>query len=552
MVHTPSPSLQGLLWAQFTEAFTDNAWKLIVFTLATRSLLPEMAWNDEAARISQTVASLSILTFLIPMLLFALPAGAIADRWSKRTIILAMKGIGLILMALATVVLLFLPHNLWVLFLILALMGAQSATFNPAKYGILPEMLPVERLAPANGVVQMVTMLAIIMGTGLGPVLLYFDKGGVESYLTWTAPFVLTLMALGAFLAALTIPKVPAAAASNNKTTQPSAFAILLAAWRAIRSDKVLQMAVLGTALFWTMTSLTGQNLLVYSQSLVHQLEHGELWQGVPTAAFGIGIAIGAIMAGNLCGKQIESGFIPLGTLLFALASFAVGLLQPLMGGTVVLLICLGAGAGLLIVPLQSLMQSHAPAGKRGAVLAISNTCDIIGLTFGSLIAGAMSLIGLSLPMILCLSSLAALALALWSISLLPAALLRALFLLLIKSRLLRPHFTSSLPEVATLHSTSLSLFDLFVLRALIRRPLHAIIPACNYHRWWVRLLAKPLQISCLEIENSQVPQTSLTLYLHVQPPEQACHPWILLERIPAHAYKNKRRLHAPHYKAIL
>lgn len=550
-----APSLQGLLWAQFTEAFSDNAWKLVLFSLATRSLLStETDWSDAASQASQVTASLTILTFLIPMLLFALPAGAIADRFSKRSIILAMKGVGVFLMAAATIILFISPENLWIPFIILGLMGAQSATFNPAKYGILPEMLPMERLSPANGTVQMVTMLAIISGTGLGPILLYFDQAGARPWLTFTAPLFLTIMALGAFLAALTIPKVAAAAKARDKSdknSQTPAHGILRSAWQAIRCDKTLSMAILGTALFWTMTSLTGQNLLVYSQSLVHGLEHGELWQGVPTAAFGVGIALGAFFSGTTSAERIEPGLICLGALLFATMSLGVGVFQPQMAGTVFLLIFLGGGAGMLIVPLQALMQSHAPADKRGAILAISNTCDIVGLTIGSLVAVGLSLLGLSLQMILILSSLLAVSLALWSVYLIPGPLVQAFFLVLVKSKIIRPSLSAPLPQAGTMTSTSLSLYDLLVLRALLRRPIVAVIPRNSFRRRWLSPFAKALQIHCEGEKLMDSSPPALTLYLNSSTPDilgncgaENSAPLIFLQR-------PRKRLHSPYYEMI-
>jgi len=426
-------SIRGLLLALFTEAFSDNAWKLVVITLATRLLLPAGGvWDDSATHASQVTISQAIQAFLIPMFLFALPAGIIADKWSKRSVILAMKAVGIILMAMATAVLFFSPHNLWCPFLILGLMGAQSATFNPAKNGILPEILPTEKLSFANGIVQMTNMLAIIAGTGLGAALLFFDHGGENPSMTWTAPFILTIMATIAFLAALTIPKVPAAAEAAPEHPQDNALKrslkTMLDSARAIRSDRTLFLAVFGTALFWTMTSLSGQNLLVYSQALVHNMEHGELWQGIPTAAFGIGIALGAFLSGKVSGDKIEPGLIPIGTSLFALFSLAIGVIMPEMAGTVAFLILFGAGAGILIVPLQALMQTHAPANKIGAILAISNTCDIIGLILGSLLGVGMSFLGWSLQLTLIISALVAIAAALWSIYLLPGQFVQALY----------------------------------------------------------------------------------------------------------------------------
>lgn len=532
-------SIKGLLLAQFTEAFSDNAWKLVVITLAARAFIHPGMWDDQASHNSQLIISRAIQTFLIPMLLFALPAGLIADKWSKRSIILVMKAIGVSLMGMATVVLFFSPHNLWFAFLVLALMGAQSATFNPAKNGILPEILPQEKLSFANGIVQMTNMLAIIAGTGLGSILLYFDNEGFAPSLTWTAPFFLTLMALAAFLAALSIPKVSAAAADNEKNHENNVknkFDIMFSAWRAIRSDKTLGMAVKGTALFWTMTSLTGQNLLVYSQALVHHMTHGELWQGVPTAAFGLGIAIGALFSGKIAGDYIEAGLIPFGTLLFAAISFAIGIFTPQMVGTVCFLILLGAGAGILIVPLQALMQTHAPANKRGAVLAISNTCDIVGLILGSLMAMGMSFLGWNLQVILIVSSFLAIAAAFSSLYLLPGHFIQTIFLIGIKLGLIKPRLSGQLPDNAILTSSSLTLFDLFVIRALLRRPIIGVISPERCNRFWLKHFGKKLNIIPEGEEEFSLP--SLVLYLNNAPPstpavEEDSKRFISLQRQP-------------------
>ena len=124
------------------------------------------------------------------MMLFSLPAGALADQMSKRTVILLTKFLELILLGAATISIFLAPTALFLPFALLGLMGAQAALFGPAKYGIIPEILPKERLSQGNGALEMWTMLAIIAGTGLGPLLLAADGGGKDGSLTWLgAPF---------------------------------------------------------------------------------------------------------------------------------------------------------------------------------------------------------------------------------------------------------------------------------------------------------------------------------------------------------------------------
>ena len=88
--------LLGLLIAQFFGAFNDNAWKMVVITLGLRSIgfMPAGAEHDAA---SQTQAMFALCTLTIPLMLFSLPAGVLADKLSKRNLIVYMKGLEIVL-----------------------------------------------------------------------------------------------------------------------------------------------------------------------------------------------------------------------------------------------------------------------------------------------------------------------------------------------------------------------------------------------------------------------------------------------------------------------
>ena len=99
-------------------------------------------------------------------------AGVFSDRFSKRSVIVVMKAVEVVLMGLGTLALFVNPEGGLLPLLVLGAMAVQSALFSPAKYGILPELLPHERLSVGNGQLELWTFLAIIGGTAMGGILL--------------------------------------------------------------------------------------------------------------------------------------------------------------------------------------------------------------------------------------------------------------------------------------------------------------------------------------------------------------------------------------------
>ena len=103
--------MRGLLIAQFLGAFNDNAWKLLVAFLAIQGIEAGMDGAALSEAASQTAATLAFVVFTIPLMLVSLPAGLLADRVSKRSVIVSMKVLELVLMAAGTVVLFMNPSG---------------------------------------------------------------------------------------------------------------------------------------------------------------------------------------------------------------------------------------------------------------------------------------------------------------------------------------------------------------------------------------------------------------------------------------------------------
>lgn len=142
----------GLFTIQFQGALSDNIFKfLVLFTI-----------NDlvnSAAERDLYVAAIAAI-FSLPFLLFSMTAGYLADRYPKRKVVIGTKWmeVGLMIIGTAGLVMGSVP----ILLLVIFLMSTQSTFFSPAKYGTLPEILPVSRLAWGNGMLSLGTFMAII------------------------------------------------------------------------------------------------------------------------------------------------------------------------------------------------------------------------------------------------------------------------------------------------------------------------------------------------------------------------------------------------------
>lgn len=397
-------SIRPLLVAQFFGAFNDNAWKLLVIVLTGRIL-----GGGEAA--AQAQARDAFVVFTLPLILFSLPAAVLGDRLSKRTIIVAMKVLEVLLMATGAVLLAALPGHRLPLLLVLGGMGLQSALFAPAKYGIVPELVRNEQLSSANGLLSLWTMIAIIAGTACGAPML--TASGEH---TWLAAVGFTLLGAVGLGAALRIPRVPAAGARE------SPLATIRGAWRAIRANRPLWLTVVGLTFFWAVVSLLGQNLLVYARAV---LGLDEAYTGVPLAVYGLGLGAGSWLAGRLSKGQVETGLIPLGAFWLVVGSLLLGLLAPGLFVTLLLLGLLGIASGFVVVPLVSLLQWRAPADRRGAVIAVSAFFEFSGTLAGSLLGGWLADSGLSTPAIFVGAAALTAGGTIWALYLLPDTFLR-------------------------------------------------------------------------------------------------------------------------------
>ena len=399
---------------QFLGALNDNLFKLfVVFTLIATQGPESEIW----------VQSVAGMLFAVPFLLLLSTAGVLADRVSKRTVIVWVKVCETAVMVAGVAALAI--GSRWFLFAALFLMAGQSAIFGPSKYGIVPELVGKERLSKANGHLQAFTYLAIIIGTVSAPALgLITDK----NYALAACASVL-ISAVGV-LCALQIKKTPAA----GGTAQYSLF-FLRDLWRTYRKftgDGYLMLAVLASAFFLMIAVFFQLNIIPFGRQVLGWDPENSTFLFLLTA-FGIGS--GALTSGRVSGRNIEFGLVPLGAFGLCASTLSLALVSPepvLIG---VLLFIAGFSAGIFIVPLQAFIQFRSPKSELGEILAASSFLSWIGAMIGS---GMLFLfgegMGLSAQNGYLIVGLLTLAMTLGSFLALPDFLLR--FLVMLISRL--------------------------------------------------------------------------------------------------------------------
>lgn len=483
---------------QFFGAFNDNAWKMMIITLALAVIAGSGLTDAEVDAEKQKQAMIGMVIFSFAMMIFSLPAGALCDRTSKRSVIIATKVMELVLMVTAAVLLWFHPLGTKGPFILLALMGVQSAMFGPAKYGILPELLPHDKLSHGNGLLQMWTMMAIIAGTALGPIFLGIggSSADLSGWITAIGPALLIILSTMGLIASFAVPRVPAARSKGGM------IQTLRMGWSAIRADRMIALTIVGTTIYWTTLSVLGQNVIVYTTKIAETvtlpLLNKDMLMGIPFAMFGLGLGIGAACAGKLSAGKIEHGLVPLGAGMFGLLTLLVGALQPGFYGTITILVFMGVCAGFVIVPLGATLQWRSPEDRRGAILAISAVISTAGTIGGSYGAYAMAMRNFDTGAIFMATGALVLLATLWSLYLMPLAAIRMIFVILAHTiyrfKVIDRHHV---PEKggALLVCNHVSLIDAVFLAVVLDRSVRMIMHESYAGRWWMKPIGRALKL---------------------------------------------------------
>ncbi|CAN5910330.1 hypothetical protein BH11VER1_BH11VER1_10110 [soil metagenome] len=371
MDNASSPSINGwqrgfwsLMATQFQNAFSDNALKNLIILLVLARPMSDAERN--------TYVVLAGALFAAPFILFSMFGGWLADRFSKKYIMNCVKlaEIGIMLFAALSLMLKSLPMELVSVFF----MGCHSAIFGPSKYGILPEVLPLEKLSWGNGILELLTFLGIIFGTVAGA----FFAGSFTGMQGFSG---LILMALAFIGWRVSLNITPVAAADPHCPVRMNPITDLYKQLKVMKKDRDLWRANWGNTGFYFIAALVQMNLLIYAKDVLHL---SETHNGMLSAALALGIGIGSVAAGFASRGHIEYRLVPIGAAGLALSTIPMGMPGIGIIGFTISLLALGFSAGLFIVPIAAVLQHRPPPESKGAVQGAVNLLSFIGILAAS------------------------------------------------------------------------------------------------------------------------------------------------------------------------
>src|SRR5580693_4048403 len=479
----------SLIATQFQGAFNENGLKFLVIYLI-------LSIEKDKTQRDQLELLVGVL-FAAPFILFSLVGGYLADRFSKRTVTIWTKvfEVGVMLFATAALV----GPNLKLALAAIFLVCTQGAFFGPSKYGLLPELLPPERLSWGNGILELGTFLAIIVGSVSGSFLAEAFNGR-EIY---SGALLLGFTLVG-LVWSFGISRVPAA--DPAKRFHLTSLVDVWSLMKMIRRDRVLWLAVLGNTYFFFVGGLLQFNIFIYGQDVLHiRSTQGGFLQ----AAVAIGIGLGSFAAGYLSGGKIEYGLIPLGSTGMTVLGLSLAIPDLSFRAVLVLLAALGFFGGFFIVPISALIQHQPEEDKKGVVIGAANWLSFVGIGAASAVYyAATHFARLNPGGIFFWSALATLGATAYVLWLLPDSLLR--LLLWIATHTLYRLDVAGRENVparggALLTPNHVSMADAVLLIASIDRPIRFLMFRGSYEHPLVKPFAKILGV--IPISSDQGPR---------------------------------------------
>ena len=419
-------------WTQFSGAANDNLFKFAFTVMVTYQL--SVDWLPPA------MAGLVIgALFILPFLLFSATSGQLTDKYDKTKMIRFVKNLEIAIMLVAAVG--FIAGNIPILLLCTFLMGVHSTLFGPVKFAYMPQVLNERELTGGNGMVEMGTFVAILLGNVAGGLLVALPGIGHT-----TVAVACVVAALAGRAVAQFIPSVPATDPGLTINWNP-----FTETWRNLKlahENIVVFRSLLGISWMW----FFGAVFLSQFPSLAKNVLHGnEQVASLLLVVFSIGIGIGSLLCEVLSRRHVEIGLVPLGAigmsvfsidLYFAarglppptglMAGAAAGyyslggfLAQPAHWRVMADLALLSLFAGLYSVPMYALIQLRSQPTHRARIIAANNILNALFMIASSLIAGALLGAGLTVPQVFLLTGLANAVVAFYIFMLVPEYLLR-------------------------------------------------------------------------------------------------------------------------------
>ncbi|HEY9132950.1 MAG TPA: MFS transporter [Dyella sp.] len=464
-------------WTQALGAFNDNAFRNAMVMLVAF----QMGLDEHTVGLYTNLAP---ALFILPFFLFSAMAGQLAEKYEKTRIIRYVKLFEIGAMALAAIG--FYTHHTSLLLVVLFLMGLHSTAFGPIKYAILPQALKPEELVGGNGLVEMGTQLAILIGMIAGSALMLIVGYG---------PIAASLLTIGVAAIGYTIsraiPPAPATAPELKFSWNP--WTETARVLKLTHADRAVFNAVLGISWFW----FFGTVLVAQLPNYTHYTLGGDgSVNTLVLTLFSLGTGIGSLLCERLSGKRVEIGLVPVGA--FGLTVFGVDLYlarhgispiqnqswQVFAGGAgnwrVMLdLTLIGMFSGFYVVPLFAYVQARTPRAQLSRVIAGNNIINALLICMAAGFGLGLSLLGLSPPQIFLAAALLNIAVAAYIFTLVPEFIMRFITWVLTNTLYrTRVDGAEKIPEEGPvlLVCNHISFMDPLILMGHLRRPVRFVM----------------------------------------------------------------------------
>ena len=488
-------------WTQFLGAGNDNLFKFALTVLITYQL--QVAWLPPA------MAGLVIgALFILPFLLFSATSGQLSDKYPKERVMRLVKTLEVGIMALAAWG--FAQQQVALLLGCVFLMGLHSTLFGPVKFAYLPQHLSERELTGGNGMVEMGTFVAILLGNVAGGVLIAIPGVG---------PAAVAMACLGLAVAgrlvSQAIPASPATDPGLRINWNP-----VSETWHNLKlahGNIVVFRSLLGISWMWFFGAVFLANFPVFAKDVLHGDEHVA---SLLLVVFSVGIGIGSLLCEVLSKRHVEIGLVPAGAIgmtVFAVdlyfasralpqpaAALGLGafLAQPAHWRVMADLGLLALFAGLYSVPMYALIQLRSQPTHRARIIAANNILNALFMIVSSLGAGAMLGAGFTVPQVFLATGLLNAVVGAYIFLLVPEYLLRFVAFLLTRTMYrLRVAGDVHIPTegAAIVACNHVSFVDAIVLMAVSPRPIRFLMD----HRifrvpvlGWLFRLAKAIPIA--------------------------------------------------------
>jgi MFS transporter, LPLT family, lysophospholipid transporter len=360
-----------IMAAQFFSSLADNALLVAAIALLLQMQTPE--WMTPLLK----------FFFTVSYVVFAAFVGAFADSMPKGRVMFItnmVKIAGCLMMFFHQVLAIPAVAPYAVVLIAYSVVGLGAAAYSPAKYGILTEYLPHQKLVIANGWIEGLTVASIILGTLLGGVLvsqavsallLEIDLPGISTGIDTASEAAIAMIMVFYLIAAIFNLYIPNTGVDHRAPSRNPFFLVrefahcVTLLWR----DKLGQVSLATTTLFWGAGATLQFIVLKWADvALGYSLSQATVLQGVCA----VGIAVGAVMAARFVPLRRAVDVVPVGIamgIIVVAMNFAntVAVAIPLM-------ILIGALAGFFVVPMNALLQhrGHILMGA-GHSIAVQN-----------------------------------------------------------------------------------------------------------------------------------------------------------------------------------